>query len=309
MVPVLIDQIKCIGCGLCVEICPYSAVVMRGNKAEYILDECFLCGQCQAVCRSGAIVIESLESQLGLVTLQEISEAIPPGKYDTSNLVAFIRSRRSCRKYTFETVALDILEDLVKIGTTAPSGTNSQAWNFAILPTREDVLALGEMTAGYYRKLNRQSESLVLRTITKIFGGNSLGQYYEKYHDSVAEALFAWDEKGIDRLFHGATAVVLVSGSNSASCPAEDALLATQNILLAAHAMGLGSCLIGFAVEAIRRSSKMRNRLMIPDDEQIYSVIGLGYSAVSYLHVTNRKVVIPRFPVLAGGKLRQRAKK
>ena len=57
----------------------------------------------------------------------------------------------------------------------------------------------------------------------------------------------------MDRLFHGAAAAILVTGRRQASCPAEDALLATQNILLAAHAMGLGSCLIGFAVEAMRR--------------------------------------------------------
>jgi hypothetical protein len=58
--------------------------------------------------------------------------------------------------------------------------------------------------------------------------------------------------------------------------------------------MGLGSCLVGFAVEAIRREPRIRRRLEIVDDEQIYSVIALGYPAVAYLRPANRKVVVPR---------------
>ena len=89
-------------------------------------------------------------------------------------------------------------------------------------------------------------------------------------------------------------AAILVTGKKDASCPAEDALLATQNILLAAHAMGLGSCLIGFVVEAMRRDAKLRRQIGIADDEEIYSVIALGYPAVNYLRPANRKVVVPR---------------
>ena len=48
-----------------------------------------------------------------------------------------------------------------------------------------------------------------------------------------------------DQLFHGSTAAILTGSNPGVSCPAEDAPLATQNILLAAHSIGLGSCLIG----------------------------------------------------------------
>jgi nitroreductase/NAD-dependent dihydropyrimidine dehydrogenase PreA subunit len=294
MKQVAIDNNICTGCGLCAEICPYRAIALVENKAEYILDDCFLCGQCQAVCPTDAVAIDSLGSELGLVTLQEFQKAIAPGQYDAATLVNLMRSRRSCRLYKNKKVPLDVLEDLVKIGTTAPSGTNSQAWNFVILPTRGDVLVLGEMTADYFRKLNRQAESRVLRGLIKVFGRDTLGQYYKNYHDSVADALNEWDEQGIDRLFHGATATILVTGKRSASCPAEDALLASQNILLAAHAMGLGTCLIGFAVEALRRTPEMRKKMMIPDDEHVYSVIAIGYPAVNYVRPANRRVVVPR---------------
>ena len=48
-----------------------------------------------------------------------------------------------------------------------------------------------------------------------------------------------WEQNGRDLLFHGATAVIVVASKPGGSNPKEDALLATQNILLAAHSMGL----------------------------------------------------------------------
>ncbi len=294
MEQIIIDKGKCTGCGICVQICPYRAISLVEGKAEYVLEDCFLCGQCQAVCPENAVHVPQLALRLGLSTIEELEGAVPPGTTNTSELVALMRSRRSCRKYRNRAVELVLLEDLVRIGTTAPSGTNSQSWNFVVVPTPTDMQALGGMVADYYRKLNRLAENPILRFIVKIIGGNSLGRYYSRYHDSVAEALREWDETGTDRLFHGAAAAILVTGKKDASCPAEDALLATQNILLAAHTMGLGSCLVGFAVEAMRRDSALRKRVEITDDEEIYSVIALGYPAVTYFRPANRKVVTPR---------------
>ena len=58
--------------------------------------------------------------------------------------------------------------------------------------------------------------------------------------------------------------------------------------------MGLGSCLIGFVVEAMRRDTALTKRVGIAADEEIYSVIALGYPAVKYLRPGNRQVVVPR---------------
>lgn len=259
------------------------------------------CGHCQAVCPTGAVEIDGLTSSLDFCHISETLEAIAPGNYDCSSLVQLMRSRRSCRKYASRQVPLDMLEDLVKVGTTAPSGTNSQSWNFVILPERGDVEILGSLTADFYRQLNAQAKNPLYRFLARLVAGDKLGRYYRQYYDSVNEALREWDEKHVDRLFHGAVAAILVTGKREASCPAEDALLATQNILLAAHALGLGSCLIGFVVEAMRRSSKTRRLMAIPADEEIYSVIGLGFPAMHYPHVAGRRPVQPRVLHLASG--------
>ncbi len=294
MKPVVIDSTRCSGCGTCAEICPYRAIKLVDGVARYILDDCFLCSHCYAVCPENAVSLSGFVETLGCTTVAEQSEIIQPGTTDTARLTALMRSRRSCRKYKKKAVSKELLEDLIKIGTTAPSGTNSQGWNFVILPTRKEVEALGRMTAEYYKKLNRMAKNPLLRVFVKLVGGDSLGRYYRNYYGSVEKALKEWDEKGIDRLFHGATAAILVTGSTEASCPAEDALLASQNILLAAHTMGLGSCLIGFVVEAMRRDAGLNSVTGVLADEQIYSVIALGYPALQYMRFAQRKIVSPR---------------
>ena len=77
--------------------------------------------------------------------------------------------------------------------------------------------------------------------------------------------------------------------------PAEDALLAAQNILLAAHSMGLGSCLIGYAVAAMNKDPSIQKSTGISSDDQIHAVIALGYPDEVYQRIAGRKKVIPRY--------------
>jgi len=286
---------KCIGCGLCVTVCPDHAIELDG-KAQLSGSECMECCHCQAVCPAGAISV--LNVLMNFVTFSENEHWLPFGGGDTSSLVRLMRSRRSCRNFTEEPVERPYLEDLVKIGTTAPSGTNSQAWTFTILDSRKEVIAFGNLVAAFFRKLNKMARNPVIRFASRLFYRDRLGDYYRRYYPTISAGLREWEEQGRDRLFHGASAVILVGAKESASCPAEDALLATQNILLAAHTMGIGTCLIGFAVEAIRHDPAMKVQLGASVEESIFSVIALGYPDESYQYVCGRKAVLPRYPSL-----------
>lgn len=293
MANIEIDEALCTRCGLCGEVCPHGLIRISGDEITADPDGCMECGHCGAVCPVGAVGGYAHPEKLQLLNIHEILDSLAPGDYDCEGLVRLMRSRRSCRKYSDRPVPVGLLQDLVKIGTTAPSGTNSQSWEFVVLPERDDVMVLGTLTAEFYRKLNRMAENPFYRLISR-FSGDALGRYYRGYFSSVEKALGEWDNEGIDRLFHGATAAIVVTGKKEASCPAEDALLATQNILLAAHGLGLGSCLVGFVVEAMRRSPQIRREMHIGSEERVYSVIGLGYPAVKYQKVAGRRAVSPR---------------
>lgn len=290
-----IDQDKCTGCALCIAVCPDRTLSIQHGKAIVSGDRCMACAHCRAVCPTQAITVPNLELDFLFQTFSADNTYLPPGRGDTAQLVRIMLSRRSCRSYTPRALGANLLEDLVRIGTTAPSGTNSQSWTFTILPHRPAVETFGNLVAGYFARLNRQAANPVLRNLLSMLGKPALANYYRRYHKTIALGLREWEEQGIDRLFHGAPAAIIVGSRPGASCGKEDALLATQNILLAAHTMGLGTCLIGFAVAAMAKSPKIQRTLGIPNDEAIHAVIALGYPAEVYQRFTGRKAITPRY--------------
>ncbi len=295
-VTTIIDPGKCNGCGLCVSVCPDRTISMEEGRAAVTGERCFQCGHCLAVCPTGAVRVGAIEPEsLRFKTFELEQRWLPWGEFDPALLVRLLASRRSCRNYQSKPVSRDLLLDLVKAGTTAPSGTNSQKWTFTILEHREQVEKLGSRIAGFFARLNRLAANPAARLFSRLFGGDALGKYYRGYHQSIEEGLKEWREAGRDLLFHGAPAVIVVGSAPGASCPAEDALLASQNILLTAHALGLGSCLIGFAVAAMERDPAIQASLGIPGEEKVYAVIALGWPAEKYQRLTGRKQALIRF--------------
>ena len=295
-VTTFIDPDSCIGCGLCVEVCPSKTLSMLNGKAFVTGTYSMGCGHCESVCPVSAIRVEALEHPFTLSFSAVDDRWLPHGDYDTAQLVRLMRSRRSCRNYTGREIDRKLLEDLVRIGTTAPSGTNSQLWTFTVLASRQEVVVLGDHIALFFDKLNRMAEKSWLRFASKYFGGDTLGEYYRRYYETVRQGLLLWKQEGKDTLFHGAAAAILVGGKKAASSPLEDGILASQNIMLAAHSLGLGTCMIGFAVEAIKRDKNIGKLLDIPDDESIFAVIALGYPAEQYGKAIHRKKITPRYP-------------
>ena len=54
---VQINQEKCTGCGLCVDVCPVEAISMQDDKANVDKDKCTECGLCVEACPNEVISI------------------------------------------------------------------------------------------------------------------------------------------------------------------------------------------------------------------------------------------------------------
>jgi len=74
-------------------------------------------------------------------------------------------------------------------------------------------------------------------------------------------------------------AIAVVIDPSSSNHPIEDGAAATQNMLLAAHALGLGSCWIGSYGSGYE--TRARRILGVPDNKRLLSLISLGYAADS----------------------------
>jgi len=290
----IIDSEKCTGCGLCVEVCPYETLSMVDGKACVTGEISINCGHCVAACPVSAVRVTTLEP-LQFLSFGMEDDWIKHGRDDIGHLVQLMASRRSCRNFTDKPVSRKILEDMVTIGTTAPTGSNSQEWIFTILPDRNQIKIFGEHIVTFLKKLNRMAQIAPLRKALHLFGKDELERYHKRYYRRIEELIRNWETHKKDMLFWDAQALILVGATEAATCPQEDAMLATQNILLATHAMGLGTCLIGFAVLALTRDQSIGKSLGMAHGESIYSVIAVGWPDEHYHKIIPRKKIIPHY--------------
>jgi electron transfer flavoprotein alpha subunit len=65
--PIQIVESNCIGCGVCLEACPFGALEMAGDVAKVDLAKCNLCGACVEACPADAIKIAEVKKASGQI--------------------------------------------------------------------------------------------------------------------------------------------------------------------------------------------------------------------------------------------------
>jgi len=73
------NERTCVGCGLCVEVCPYDAVELVQKRvlgreksvSQVDLTKCMSCGVCAASCRSGSIDLVDFSDEAVFEAVQE----------------------------------------------------------------------------------------------------------------------------------------------------------------------------------------------------------------------------------------------
>lgn len=292
----VIDSDLCSGCGLCIDVCPMRTISMANGKARVTGDKSLNCGHCAAVCPERAVTVATLDRDMStFASFTADDRWLPHGDFDTPQLVRLMASRRSCRSYLDREVDRTVLEDLAKIGAMAPSATNSQSWAFTILPDRSRMVALLEPVIQFYERLNKLVKKSWFRSAMRMIGRDTVDFYYHAYLDYVETRIIDWRDHGKDGFFHTAPAAIIIGSKPGGMLPKEDALLATQNVLLAAHGMGYGTCLLGLATGAMQKERSISAAVNIAPEETVHSVIAIGHPAETYETQAGRKHADIRF--------------
>jgi MinD superfamily P-loop ATPase len=93
-----VDSKKCIGCGRCLQVCPFGAMIKTNDgKATAVALMCEGCGVCKLVCPAGAIEVKNAPT--GTITVEETKYGfmcatgkLRSGEHNSGHLVATIRN-------------------------------------------------------------------------------------------------------------------------------------------------------------------------------------------------------------------------
>ena len=191
------------------------------------------------------------------------------------NVVSAIDERVSVRGFKEEPVARELIEHVLQAALKAPSASNQQPWNFIVVggePRERLVKALvsayKERSTHYDPSRGKSIPPLYMERTKKLLKG------IRPHLDTMNKKTVPFIEEGSCQ-FYGAPVSIIVT-MDKAHPPSKlvDIGCAVENLVLAAHAKGLGTCIIALI---LMFESVIREHLTIADDMQIVLAIALGY--------------------------------
>lgn len=167
-----------------------------------------------------------------------------------------IFGRRSVREYTGEKLDAAAIRTLLEAAVRAPTAIHEEPWRFLII---QDPRALERLSERAKALFTEQAHCLHL--------------------DASQRSLEAFARPDLNVFYDAGTLIVICGESANPFLPA-DCWLAAQNLMLTAHAMGLGTCVIGSAVAALNEP-KTKLELGIPADHMAIAPIIVGKPAAA----------------------------
>ena len=169
-----------------------------------------------------------------------------------------IKERRSVRRFQERDVEESKIELMLKAATWAPSANNDQPWKFVVVrdkETKEKVLnAFLDRMKDYF-----EEHGLPLERIRPFWAGIWAAPVH----------IFAFCDTSVVEIEEGWEKIEMLWSAQGVSA-------ACQNMLLAAHALGLGAVWAGGSVAV---EDEIKSMLGVPEGIKLMTVIAVGYPA------------------------------
>lgn len=169
------------------------------------------------------------------------------GEIKMNETLKIIKSRRSNRIFLDEQVEQADLDAILEAGIYAPSAVNGQPWHFTLVQNKDLLDRLSDA----FKELAKKSENSYVQNVGKS----------EKFH-----------------VFYNAPTVIFISGEETNPRSEVDCAAATQNMLIQAESLGLGSCWIGFIAYLLNseEGKELLKELELPEGYRQIHAIALG---------------------------------
>ncbi|MEW9668216.1 nitroreductase family protein [Ammoniphilus sp. 3BR4] len=185
-----------------------------------------------------------------------------------------IHGRRSVRNFTEQDVSIQDIEEIIDCARYAPSDTNSQTWEFIVIKNKDKIKEIEKITWDALYEKAAEATSKGFEKEGKLLT-RSFGPYATAFSDApvlIVSLATPYQSKFREKIFEP---IQLVPDSVWEEEGIKSSCLATQNLMLAAYAKGLGTCPMTGPV--LLASEKLREYLNIEAEKQINMVIALGY--------------------------------
>jgi nitroreductase/Pyruvate/2-oxoacid:ferredoxin oxidoreductase delta subunit len=262
------DGDKCIGCGMCASDCGLIILEKKGNgNVPYLFfpEFCIQCGHCIAICQKDAIS----HPEMSMDHFKLIGQ-LP----DPNDVQLLLESMRSVRQFKNKPVDKETIKRLIRTASMAPSDLNSQHRSFCVITDQE--------------KLDHLEFNIVDGFKRYVEGSIKSGKPKDSVEFFLCQNIVDEYTNGRAPIFKNAPCVIIIYGpriENEIFAPLT-AFAANSYLMLLAHSLGLGSCIIG---RALYDRISLQNHLNISNDNQIYTVITLGHPKIKYRKTVDRK--------------------
>lgn len=281
---------RCNGCNACVKVCPMLVLELVDGLARPVPgreDKCFRCGHCVMVCAQDAMRVEGLERS-------DFVEAQPWG-FDADAMGRFLQSRRSVRNFLDRPVDRAVLDRLLEMAATAPMGWPPHTTSAVVVTEKTEIRRLLTVMRTGYAKMDRMTRNVIGRAMFRLIAGKETWAMLRDYILGLTrDANDLFDRTGQDKYLYHAPAVILFTGDRTGLSYDQNAVLVCQNAMLAAHALGLGSTMIGLVPPIVERSSALRQRWGIGENQVVLAAIVVGHPAVKFVRVQRRTLATVR---------------
>lgn len=176
------------------------------------------------------------------------------------------RTRRSIRRYAARPIPQEMLEALIETACWAPSAHNRQPWRFCVVTDDTTKHALSRRMGAQWR------QDLAADGADPEFIARRVAISHARMTGAAALIVAALSMEDMDAYTDD------LRNQAEWTMAVQSVALACQNLLLAAHAHGLGAC---WMCAPLFTPDLVRDALTLPADWHPQALITLGYPAES----------------------------